>query len=42
MSSCHPGYLGINIKDEEFTDVEGETSPVPITFPAVKDEREVS
>jgi hypothetical protein len=40
--TCHPGDEGINIKDEELINIEVETSPVPITFPVVKDEPEVS
>jgi hypothetical protein len=40
--ACHPGDQGSNIKDEELIDIEGETSPVPITFPLVKDEPKVS
>jgi hypothetical protein len=38
----HPGDEGINIKQEEFIDIEGETSPVPITFRVIKAEPEVS
>jgi hypothetical protein len=40
--TCHPRDDGTNIKDEELIDIEGETSPMPIKFPVVKDEPEVS
>jgi hypothetical protein len=32
----------MNIKVKEFTEVEDEVSPVPITFPIIKAEHEVS
>jgi hypothetical protein len=38
--TCHPGDQGISIKEEDI-DIEGETSPVPITFPVIKAEPEV-
>jgi hypothetical protein len=36
------GNGGINIKTEEVSDVKEEEDPVPISFPVIKAEREVS
>jgi hypothetical protein len=36
------GNGGINIKTEEVSDVKVEDDPVPISFPRIKAEREVS
>jgi hypothetical protein len=38
----HPGDQGLNVKQEEFIDIEGETSPVPKTFTVIKAEPGVS
>jgi hypothetical protein len=39
---CHAGVQDVNIKVKEFTEVEDEVSPLPITFPIIKAEHEVS
>jgi hypothetical protein len=36
------GNGGINVKSEEVSDVKVEEDPVPISFPRIKAEREVS
>jgi hypothetical protein len=38
----HAGGQDVNIKVKEFTQVDDEMSPVPITFPIIKAEHEVS
>jgi hypothetical protein len=40
--ACHDGNQAMNIKAEEVSDAEEEADPVPITFPEVKAEPEVS
>jgi hypothetical protein len=40
--TCHAGVQAINIKVEELTDAEEEKCPMPITFPGIKVEDEVS
>jgi hypothetical protein len=42
-TSSHDAIQAINnIKDEEVSDIEEEEDPVPISFPAMKPEAEVS
>jgi hypothetical protein len=40
--SCHDTTQAINIKVEEVSDAEEEAGPVPIPFPKIKAEPEVS
>jgi hypothetical protein len=40
--ACHDGNQAINIKSEEVSNVEEKEDPLPITFPEIKAEPEVS
>jgi hypothetical protein len=42
VSSSHDGYEATDVKVEQISYIEEDENPVPIMFPAVKAEREVS
>jgi hypothetical protein len=40
--ACHNGGQAVNMKAEEVSEAEEELDPVPVTFPKIKAEPEVS